>query len=417
MYLKSVLRNASVLALVLLLRGTALAQEDFVLRSVSGNADITKVAILPFEGVAAIPEFNAQATPDVVLRSDLTFSGRFDVVPAEGKIDSAFFNRTGVTTLVRGAARHLPGGEIEVRYQLLDALSNQPLTEKVYSGKARDLRRLSHRFADDAVFQVYGERGIASTRIAYVNGRPGKKEIWAMDYDGFGAEPLTRNGSINLAPTFDREGNLIWISFLGGRGAQAVKMAPGGKTRPLTSLGGTHSSVTVSAMDGEIAIASSQSGQSQIYRANASGGGMVRLTYNEAIQTSPSWSPNGWELAFTSDRTGKPQIYIMDREGSTTRRLTFQGGYNDQASWSPNGDRIAFGRLAGDWQVVTIRPDGSDEQVIANGRNPKWSPDGRHLVYMVEWSGKSDLWVCNPDGTGRRQLTHTGNASLPSWGP
>lgn len=417
MYLKSVLRNASVLALALLLRGTALAQEDFVLRSVSGNADITKVAILPFEGVAAIPEFNAQATPDVVLRSDLTFSGRFDVVPAEGKIDSAFFNRTGVTTVVRGAARHLPGGEIEVRYQLLDALSNQPLTEKVYSGKARDLRRLSHRFADDAVFQVYGERGIASTRIAYVNGRPGKKEIWAMDYDGFGAEPLTRNGSINLAPTFDREGNLIWISFLGGRGAQAVKMAPGGKTRPLTSLGGTHSSVTVSAMDGEIAIASSQSGQSQIYRANASGGGMVRLTYNEAIQTSPSWSPNGWELAFTSDRTGKPQIYIMDREGSSTRRLTFQGGYNDQASWSPNGDRIAFGRLAGDWQVVTIRPDGSDEQVIANGRNPKWSPDGRHLVYMVEWAGKSDLWTCNPDGTGRRQLTHTGNASLPSWGP
>lgn len=416
MYLKSALRNASILALSLLLRGTV-AQEDFVLRSQAGNVDITKIAILPFEGVDAIAEFSEQARPEEVLRSDLNFSGRFEIVPTAGKADTAFFNRTGVTTVVRGSARHLAGGEIEIRYQLLDALSNQPLTEKVYSGKARDLRRLSHRFSDDAVFQVYGERGIASTRIAYVLGRPGKKEIWAMDYDGFGAEPLTRNGSINLAPTFDRDGNLIWISFYGGKGAQAVKMAPGGKMRPLTSLGGTHSSVTVSPMDGEIAIASSQSGQSQIYRANASGGNMVRLTYNDAIQTSPAWSPNGWELSFTSDRTGKPQVYIMDREGSSTRRLTFQGGYNDQATWSPNGDRIAFGRLAGDWQVVTIRPDGTDEQVIANGRNPKWSPDGRHIVYMVEWAGRSDIWVCNPDGTGRRQLTHNGNASLPSWGP
>ena len=416
MYLKSALRNASILALSLLLRGTV-AQEDFVLRSQAGNVDITKIAILPFEGVEAIAEFSEQARPEEVLRSDLNFSGRFEIVPVAGKADTTFFNRNGITTVVRGSARHLAGGEIEIRYQLLDALSNQALTEKTYSGKARDLRRLSHRFSDDAVFQVYGERGIASTRIAYVLGRPGKKEIWAMDYDGFGAEPLTRNGSINLAPTFDRDGNLIWISFYGGKGAQAVKMAPGGKMRPLTSLGGTHSSVTVSPMDGEIAIASSQSGQSQIYRANASGGNMVRLTYNDAIQTSPAWSPNGWELSFTSDRTGKPQVYIMDREGSSTRRLTFQGGYNDQATWSPNGDRIAFGRLAGDWQVVTTRPDGTDEQVIANGRNPKWSPDGRQIVYMVEWSGKSDIWVCNPDGTGRRQLTHNGNASLPSWGP
>ncbi|MEN9353127.1 MAG: hypothetical protein RL318_452 [Fibrobacterota bacterium] len=417
MFLKSVLRNSLILTISVLLHGTV-AQEDFVLRSQAGNVDITRLSILPFEGVDALSEFGEQARPEEVLRSDLAFSGRFEIVPVEGKADSVFFHRNGVTTLIKGAARHLAGGEIEVRYQLLDAISRQPLTEKIYTGKARDLRRLSHRFSDDAVFQIYGERGIASTRIAFVKGKPGKKEIWAMDYDGFNAEAITKNGSINLAPTFDRDGALVWISFMGGNGAHAWKMAPGGKPKALINgLGGTHSSVTVSAMDGEIAIASSQSGQSQIYRANASGGGLVRLSYNEAIQTSPSWSPNGWELAFTSDRTGKPQIYIMDREGSSTRRLTLQGGYNDQASWSPNGDAIAFGRLAGDWQVVTIRPDGSNEQVVTNGRNPKWSPDGRHLVYMVEWAGKSDIWVCNPDGTGRRQLTHGGVASLPSWSP
>jgi len=414
---KSALRSCLILPFFLLLR--AMAQEDFVLRSQAGTADMTRIAILPFDGVPALAEFANQARPEEILKTDLLFSGRFEVVDLPGgKADTATLVHSGVTALLKGAARLLASGEVEIRYRLLDAMSLQPLSEKVYTGKDRDLRRLTHRFSDDVVFQIYGERGIASTRIAYVQGKPGKKEIWAMDYDGFNAEALTRNGSINLAPGFDREGNLVWISFLGGNGAQAWKMSPGGKPkRLLPGLEGTQSAVTVSPIDGEIAVAGSASGQSQIYRASAGGGNLIRLTYNDAIQTSPSWSPNGWELAFTSDRTGKPQVYIMDREGSGARRLSFQGSYNDQAQWSPNGDRIAFGRLAGDWQVVTIRPDGSDEQVVANGRNPKWSPDGRHLVYMVEWQGKSDLWTCNPDGSGRKQLTHTGSTSLPAWSP
>jgi len=46
-------------------------------------------------------------------------------------------------------------------------------------------------------------------------------------------------------------------------------------------------------------------------------GTLTRLTRNDAIDTSPSWSPTGREISFTSDRSGSPQIYLMDAEGGT----------------------------------------------------------------------------------------------------
>jgi TolB protein len=391
------------------------AQEDFVLRSDAAQSTVN-VAVLAFDGAEKVPEFKELAAPDAVVRADLDFSGRTRIVdPPSGAWDSAFFAQKGVAAVVTGSVRQNAGGEVEIAYRLLDANTRENLAEKLYSGKKKDLRRLSHRFADDAIFQLFGERGIASTRIAYVRGGEGHKEIWTMDYDGFGSAPWTKNGSINLSPVWDRGGALVWSSYLGKDGAHLWRQEIGQKpARFLPAVPGMQISASPSPIDGELALAVSLDGQTEIFR-SLPNGRPVRLTYSPALEVSPTWSPNGYEIAFTSDRTGAPQVYIMDREGSNLRRLTWVGGYNDQAAWSPMGDHIAFARQAGDFQILTISTDGSDEKWLGVGEQPKWSPDGRHIVFIRRYGSRSDLWVCNADGSSPKQLTFFGDASQPAW--
>ncbi len=392
------------------------AQEDFVLRSDASQATIN-VAVLPFQGTDKIRDFADLASPEAVIRADLEFSGRTKIVqPPADTWDSTFFAQKSVATVVTGFVRMgAVEGDVEIRFQLLDALSREKLAEKTYSGKKKDLRRLSHRFSDDAIFQLFGERGIASTRIAYVRGKDGHKEIWTMDYDGFGSAPWTKNGSINLSPAWDREGALVWSSYLGGDGAHLWRQQIGQKpTRFLPSAPGMQISASASPIDGEIALAVSLDGQTEIFRSPPNGPA-VRLTYSPALEVSPTWSPNGYEIAFTSDRTGSPQVYAMDREGSNLHRITWVGGYNDQASWSPMGDRIAFARQVGEFQILTISPEGNDEKWLGQGEQPKWSPDGRHLIFIRHNGQKSDLWTCNADGTQPRQLTFFSDATQPAW--
>jgi len=394
----------------------AAAQEDFVLRSDAAQSSVA-IAVLPFSGIDQVSEFKDLARPEDVIRYDLEYSGRFKVVSVpSGTWDSAGFARSGVGVVVVGEAKKgaVPG-EVEIRFRLLDASSRDKLVEKTYSGRRQDLRRLSHRFSDDVVFQVFGERGIAPTRIALVRGGGGHKEIWTMDYDGFGAAAWTRNGSINLSPVWDRDGALVWSSYMGGDGAHLWKQAPGQKpSRFLPSVPGMQISASPSPIDGEICLAVSLDGQTEIFRAYPDGK-PVRLTYSPALEVSPSWSPNGWEIAFTSDRTGYPQVYVMDKDGSNLRRITWVGGYNDQASWSPTGDRIAFSRMTGEFQLLTISTDGTDEKWLGPGEQPKWSPDGRHMVYIRRTGARSDLWTCRFDGSNPHQLTYFGDATQPGW--
>jgi Tol biopolymer transport system component len=42
----------------------------------------------------------------------------------------------------------------------------------------------------------------------------------------------------------------------------------------------------------------------------------TRLTDTPAIDTSPSYAPDGGRICFESDRGGKPQIYVMGANGA-----------------------------------------------------------------------------------------------------
>lgn len=72
------------------------------------------------------------------------------------------------------------------------------------------------------------------------------------------------------------------------------------------------------------------------------GGEWQRLTIDTAIDSHPSWSPDGKTIAFTTNRWGDLEIALINPDGSNLRRLTQSKGLDDYPVWSPDGRYVAF---------------------------------------------------------------------------
>jgi TolB protein len=81
-----------------------------------------------------------------------------------------------------------------------------------------------------------------------------------------------------------------------------------------------------------------------------------------------------------------------------------------------------FTRLEeGRFNIYRIRPDGSDEHPITFGKgnkeHPRWSPDGRFIIYSNDISGRKRLYIMRADGSGVREIDSLpGACSHPAWG-
>src|SRR5437879_12373563 len=87
-----------------------------------------------------------------------------------------------------------------------------PVVGRVYHGDSNEeqTRRYAHQFADEIIARLSGGLpGVAATELAFVSGRSGNKEIWAMDYDGANQHQLTSLHSIALTPRWSPDADRI----------------------------------------------------------------------------------------------------------------------------------------------------------------------------------------------------------------
>jgi TolB protein len=85
---------------------------------------------------------------------------------------------------------------------LFDVIKGSFIAGKRYFGNPDDLRLISHKFSDEVMYRLTGQKGIFLTKIAFVSDRSGKKEIYLMDYDGHNLTPVTNHRSITLSPAW-----------------------------------------------------------------------------------------------------------------------------------------------------------------------------------------------------------------------
>lgn len=401
------------------------AQTDVFLKIYTKTFQRMEIDLYPFlrENDNATTK-RAADTVTEVLSNDLWMSGFFKVNIRAGVPDFSTDHSgdPGALAVITGKVTQ-EDKLIKLQPHLMDRASGKTIVRETYADIPGTERYLVHKIANDIVYSLTGERGIANSKVAFISqNTQGVKEVYVMDYDGFGARRLTNDKSIDLSPAWSPDGEKISYTSYKDDNPNLLLIHPKtGDQMVLSDLPGLNAAPAWSPEGSRIALTLTKDGNAEVYILDIARKKLRRLTFSNAIDSSPSWSPSGREIAFSSDRSGSPQIYIMDSDGVGLRRLTFEGSYNESPAWSPRGDKIAYvSRINGDLHIFSIDVTGENLMRLTyegDNEDPCWSPNGFALVFSSTRSGLKDVYTMFWDGSHQKRVPGVGISYLPAWSP
>jgi TolB protein len=290
--------------------------------------------------------------------------------------------------------------------------SGSIVLQKSYSG---DTRRAVHQFINDLVETVAGQKGIATSRIAFVANRTGHKEIYVADYDGANAVQLTHDNVISVSPNLSPDGRkLAYTGYQSGYAdIYLIDLASGARNR-IIKYPGTNTGPSISAGESQIACTMSKDGNPDIYVTGINGDSPRRVTRTHATNSGPTWSPNGSELIYSSDERGGPQLYRISAGGGPGRPISTGFGYCTEPNWSPDGKKVCYNvRSGGSFEVaMTDLESGATKIVTGEGERPAWGPDSRHVIFA---RGSGLFIIDTVSGKEARIIGDLGRISEPTW--
>lgn len=202
------------------------------------------------------------------------------------------------------------------------------------------------------------------------------------------------------------------------------------------------------------------------------GRGLPRqFTYGDHVDSNARWSPDSACLAYISNRDDRDQsqIYILPFRGGEARQLTKLKGEIGAFEWSPNGRQLlvqfrrkdseisereldkhkkdlgivyrhitrvnykadGYGFLPKErWHVIIVDSRSGKYKHLTDGEHydeiePRWMPDGRHVVFMSNRCKNPDfnpdivdIYTTNIEGGELRKIpTHEGLKNMPTPSP
>ena len=415
---------ALVAATALLLALSARAQ--LTVEIIGGGANQLPIAIVPFGNESEYP-----LGITGVVGADLQRSGLFRLVETGANratepagVSYPEFRSRGAEAVVVGSMTRQASGLVAVRFYLLDPVKQAQLTAFSYEVPPGQFRALAHKIADVIYETLTGDKGVFSTRIAYIVKQGRSYLLQVADADGYGPQTIVNSNEPLLSPAWSPDGSrLAYVSFENKKPVVYIQELASGRKQVLANFKGNNSAPAWSPDGRRLVITLTKDGNSQLYTINADNSGVQRIANSSGIDTEANFAPDGSAILFVSDRGGSPQIYRYTFASGAVDRMTFDGNYNTSPRYAPDGKSFAFLKRDGGRFNIAVQDIASRQvQVLTAGgsdESPSYAPNGRMILYASVQGGRGILAAVSSDGRVKQRLSSTigGDVREPAWGP
>jgi TolB protein len=174
----------------------------------------------------------------------------------------------------------------------------------------------------------------------------------------------------------------------------------------------------------QILITCVRTGDTEIFTVNPVTGDAFNITKSpDSEERYPAWHPNGKQVIFTSNREdGKTyNYYIANLDGSKLKKITAlpAGSVAYWGAFTADGKWIYFNE-GNTSRIFRVKPDGTQQEEVTDGRDANISPDGKELVFTQKGQKEWGVWIMDSDGKNRKQIIPNESeigGIAPVWSP